>query len=104
MKVRILLVAFFIIGSITVSAQTQATFSKAKITTKPSAAIHSDYAEMEQKILKIVKGNTIPISVPKYVKGQTIEEYKIVLKKWAENNLPLLTEEYQRKIKTRKNK
>ncbi len=64
--------------------------------------VHSDYAQMEKKIIQVVKGDVIPASVPKYQPGQSLEDYKVSLRNWTLNNRDLLTDEYLKKLEARK--
>ena len=58
----------------------------------------SDYMSMEKKIMTWTIARDIPASFPKHVMGQTKEQYHLIIKNWAKNNLNLIKEEYHAKI------
>ncbi len=110
MKLKALLIIPTLALSVCAVAQNKPALKQAtsvtspKVEVKKTAKLHSDYAEMEEKIIKSVKGDVIPASVPKYIQGQSIEEYRRMLRIWAKNNPTLLSDEYLKKEQARKNK
>lgn len=108
MIIRTVLVTIFSVAAITLSAQNSSALKKGEKVNnseqKSKIFVHSDYAEMEKKIIEAVKGDVIPASVPKYTQGQSIEEYRKLLRIWSENNPTLLTDDYLKKLQERKKK
>ncbi|MDF1699433.1 MAG: hypothetical protein P1U56_26510 [Saprospiraceae bacterium] len=109
MKIQSLsLIVMFFLASWALNAQTttqKSSTSTSEITQLKKSSksiVHSDYAGMEEKILKALKANTIPENLPKYTKGQSLESYKLVLKEWAKKNESLFTDDYKAKLKAKK--
>lgn len=110
MKIKSSLIAVIISSSLSLSAQIADPKSSSpstediqlEKTSKP--IVHSDYAGMEKKLVKALKSNIIPDNLPKYLKGQSLESYKLILKEWSKKNISLFTDEYKAKLKAKKKK
>lgn len=57
------------------------------------------YLNYNKVIMQKSVTGEMPIGFPKHVKGQTPEQYKIVVMDWARNNKNLIKEEYHHEIK-----
>lgn len=58
----------------------------------------SEYMSQEKVIMARTIAGDIPASFPKHVEGQTKEEYRVIMKAWAKNNLNLIKKEYHAKV------
>ena len=97
MRLKYLLFSVFTFFSVSMFAQ-----NSTETSTQPIAnQIYSDYAGLEQKISKHLKGDVIPASLPKYVKGQTLEEYKDDVRAWGLKHQELLAAEAIEKLKSK---
>ena len=54
-----------------------------------------DYLDYKEKIKEKTIDGQIPEGFPKYIKGQTREQYIQVMKEWGMNNLDKIKEEYR---------
>jgi hypothetical protein len=119
---RKLLVLLFVVAFFSVNAQEKSSFQKNKLSentvvqpgteksiglksktelrsiNSDKVVVISDYANMEKKIIESLKGTSIPASVPKFVRGQSIEEYKMSLRSWAKKNTSLLSDDFLQKL------
>ena len=62
----------------------------------------SDYMSMEKRIMSMTIAGDIPAALPKHIEGQTKEEYRLIVKNWAKNNLNLFKKEYHVRILSEK--
>jgi len=58
----------------------------------------SDYMSKEKQIMAWTIAGNIPTSIPKHIQGQTKQQYNVILRTWAKNNLNLIKEQYHAKI------
>lgn len=58
-----------------------------------------EYLNFDKVIMESTINGQIPASFPKHIKGQTKQQYKIIMNDWARNNLQLIKEECRSKIK-----
>lgn len=57
----------------------------------------SDYMGLEKEIIKRTVSGKIPSSLPKHIEGQNKEQYQLILKSWAKENLNLIKKEFHAK-------